>query len=194
MEEFGSVEEDFSTSPIMSYSAGFRFGYQLSDGLYLGSGGTYTYSGFNANRTASTSDLEYQFDATSTQKAKYTYSSIELPLWFNYRVTDRWMVELGALVSLPIRSTSKASFTGENEVLVNGEIDERTSYTADEYSIEYPDLLENYAIGGYAEIQRRLAKHLIFSVSYKYIQEHMEFDKSLITNNMLHANLRIQLF
>jgi len=194
MEEFGSVVEDFSTSPIISYSAGFRIGYQLSDGLYFGSGGTYTHSGFYANRTASTSDLEYQFDASSTQKAKYTYSSIELPLWFNYRATDRWMIELGALVSLPIPSTSKAFFTGENEVLVNGEIDERTSYTANEYTIEYPDLLDDYAYGGYAEIQRRLTKHLIFSLSYKYIEEYMVFDKSLITNNMFHANLSIQLF
>ncbi len=104
------------------------------------------------------------------------------------------MFESGGLVSLPIRSTSKAIFKGQNTVLVNGEIDPRTSYDTDEYSNEYPNLPENYALGGYVEIQRRLAKNFIFSVSYKYVKDFMEFNTAPVINNNIQANLIIQLF
>lgn len=192
--ELGNVVEDFSASYILSYGAGFKFGYQMTDGFYFGLGGTYVVSGFQANRKASTSDPEYQFDAESSQTAKYTYTSIEVPVWASYRVTDNWMFEAGFLASIPIRCTSKAVFKGDNTVMVNGEIDTRTSYTSDEYMTKYPDLLEKYALGGYAEVQRRLAKHLIFSLSYKYVKGYMEFDNELVSNNSIQANLILQLF
>ena len=192
--EEGNVVEQFSTTHIYSYSGGFKIGYQIIDDLFLGLGGTYVYSGFEANRQASASDPEYQFDAESTQKAQYTYSSIEVPIWFNYMTSDRWSIEAGGIVSIPIRSTSKAVFNGSNTVMVNGEIDPRTSYESNEYVQEYANLPESYAIGGYAEIQRRLAKHLLFSVSYKHISDYMKFDNELISNNIIQANLTLQLF
>lgn len=193
-EGIGNVTEEFSVSPTYSYGAGFKFGYQFGDGFYLGTGGSYQYTGFRANRKASTSDPEYQFDAESSQTARYTYSSIDVPLWLSYRFADKWMLELGALISIPLRNTSKAVFNGENTVYVNGEIDARTSYTSDEYTQQYPNILEDYAFGGYGEIQRRLAKHLIFSISYKHIKDFMQFDTSPISNNSIQANLILQLF